>query len=97
MRRSKDIRTDGARKLRAFLDRTGRTQADVARFCGVSDPSVSDWMSGSKRPDDQNRDLVAEFTANEVTPAMWKTAGELAQLAEAAKRREGRSAAGESR
>jgi len=49
------------RRLRLLFDETRASQADVAKFIGVSRQAVSQWMNGKTTPDCYNFKKVAEF------------------------------------
>lgn len=70
--------TDGARRLAAFLKRNGITQLGAGEALGVSDPTVHDWVTGSKRPKAHHRDAIATWTRGEVGTELWLTAEERA-------------------
>lgn len=70
--------TDGAVRLAAFLRKNGITQLSAAESLGVSDPTVHDWVTGSKRPRAHHRDAIATWTHGEVGTESWLTAEEQA-------------------
>ena len=37
-------------RLREYMTSSGLTQAELARRLGVSQPTVSDWLSGNIKP-----------------------------------------------
>lgn len=69
--------TDGATLLGAFLRAHAITQLACANALGVSDPTVHDWVTGSKRPRANHRDAIAVWTRGEVPADAWLTAEEL--------------------
>lgn len=70
--------TDGAVQLAEFLRRNGLTQISAAGALGVSDPTIHDWVTGSKRPKAHHREVIAVWTRGEVTIDAWLTAQERA-------------------
>ena len=73
--------TAGARLLRGFLKKNSITQADAAEAIGVSNPTVHDWLVGSKRPRPMHRKAIAVWTSAEVPAASWESAREEQKVA----------------
>lgn len=64
--------TDGRRLLAAFLEthaEHGRGQAWLATVVGVSQPTVSDWKAGKKRPEAHHRKILCEVAG--IPEAAW--------------------------
>ena len=39
-----------ARNLKELMENSSSTQEDIAKICGVSQQTVSDWLTGKKYP-----------------------------------------------
>jgi transcriptional regulator with XRE-family HTH domain len=63
--------TNGATWLAEFLRRNNLTQLATAEALGVSDPTVHDWVTGSKRPKAHHRDAISVWTRGEVPVDAW--------------------------
>ena len=63
--------TDGALKLRSFLDARGLGPTAAAKALGCTHPAVIEWISGSKRPAAEARKAIAIWTADEVPEDSW--------------------------
>lgn len=61
-------------RLRAALDASGLSQADLARRCRVRAPSVSDWLSGESKSMKSAPLLRAAAALN--VNALWLATGE---------------------
>lgn len=73
--------TNGAKWLADFLKRNGLTQLAAAEALGVSDPTIHDWVTGSKRPRAHHREVIAVWTRGEVTAQSWLEDKERAAMA----------------
>jgi transcriptional regulator with XRE-family HTH domain len=64
--------TRGARLLREWLDapEAKRSQTDLAKTLGVSQPSVSAWLRGDSRPEDHHREALEIITA--IPRGLWR-------------------------
>lgn len=65
--------TNGGRLLAEFLKRNGLTQLAASRAIGVSDPTIHDWVTGSKRPRAHHRDAISVWTNEDVPADAWLT------------------------
>lgn len=65
--------TNGGRLLAEFLKRNGLTQLAASKALGVSDPTIHDWVTGSKRPRAHHRETIAVWTNEEVPSDSWLT------------------------
>lgn len=45
-----DMKLAFAKNLRELMDGSNNTQEDIAKICGVSQQTVSDWLTGKKYP-----------------------------------------------
>ena len=45
-----DMKLAFAKNLRELMDSSNNTQEDIAKICGVSQQTVSDWLTGKKYP-----------------------------------------------
>lgn len=45
-----DMKLAFAKNLRELMDSSNSTQEDIAKICGVSQQTVSDWLTGKKYP-----------------------------------------------
>lgn len=70
----------GRALLRRFLDRHGVSQRVAACAIGVSAPTMSDWLSGNKRPTDHMRTAIAKWTRGAVPEGAWMFADEARAL-----------------
>ena len=61
----------GAGLLRKFLERNGITKIAAAAALGVSDPTVHDWATGSKRPRTHHRETIQVWTSGAVPADSW--------------------------
>lgn len=67
----------GADLLRAFLtdpEHPDRSQAWLADKLGISQPSVSGWLTGKSRPEDAHREALEILTGIDRTS--WRRASE---------------------
>lgn len=78
MASTENILTGGARLMERYLTEKGLKQTHAAKALDVSDPTVSDWLSGEKRPRAETRDLIETWTGGAVPAGAWKTAEEIA-------------------
>lgn len=60
--------------LHSHLRRTRTTQADFARLMGVSQPTVSDWLSGKKNPRVAHLLRIANLTGASVDALLDRAA-----------------------
>ena len=61
--------------LRRWIDADQqRSQASLARAVGVSQPSVSAWLTGPSRPESHHREVLEALTG--IPADDWKTARE---------------------
>lgn len=65
---------ESAAFVRKAIDHAGISQSELARRAGVSEPTVSQWLSGVRRPSVENLLKVAaacgmEFTMTAEAPA----------------------------
>ncbi len=73
--------SDGARALKAFIEKHQLTQLMAARALGVTDPAVHDWLAGTKRPRPQHRASIEVWTGGVVGRDSWLSKRERAELA----------------
>ena len=66
------IRAEFGQWLRAQLERVGITQTELARQMGVTQPMVSSWVTGDKRPSPANCDRIAEALVLDVDVVLTK-------------------------
>ena len=59
--------------LDAWLDKTGRTQSEVARALGTTRQTVQYWCAGTSRPSLYFATAVAALTNDEVPTLTWLT------------------------
>jgi transcriptional regulator with XRE-family HTH domain len=59
-------------KLRAWLTDNNKTQAWLASKCGVSQPSVRDWMIRVSRPLHHLREIIEVLTGDHVLTVDWE-------------------------
>jgi len=52
----------GVKRLRKYLDDTKTSQKDFARQCGVSQPTVSDWVTGEIMPSIEKLKIMSNVT-----------------------------------
>ena len=79
--------TEGRRLLSAFLEsqaKNGRGQGWLAGVVGVSQPTISDWKAGKKRPEGHHRSLLQALA--EIPEAAWLTPEETEALGQAMER-----------
>lgn len=50
-----------AKNLRIYLDRSGKTQKELAEIIGVSAPTMHDWLKGKKYPRIDKIELLANY------------------------------------
>ena len=55
---SKDV---FAKNLRFYLERSGRTQKELAEIVGVSAPTMNDWIKGKKYPRIDKIEILADY------------------------------------
>jgi len=73
--------TEGRRRLKAYLERTGRSQAWLAGQLKISQPSVSEWLVGESRPKLFLRAVIATLAL--IAPDEWLISGEREAVANA--------------
>lgn len=59
-------------KLRAWLTEHEKTQAWLAAKCGVSQPSVRDWLIRVSRPSHHLREIIEALTSEHVLTVDWE-------------------------
>lgn len=64
----------GSRLLRDWLVASGKRQSDLAKAVGVSQGTLSRWLSGDLVPDAHNQDILEKLTG--VARSAWWTAKE---------------------
>lgn len=52
--------------LADYFERTGRPRADAAKAWGVTEATISRWVTGSRQPQGEHLLLVAEDTGLDV-------------------------------
>ena len=65
------VLTVGARKLREFVESEGWSQSALAAELGITQPSVSSWLTGRARPESHLRlaiSMIARIPAKD-----WET------------------------
>lgn len=50
-----------AKNLRFYLERSGRTQKELAEIVGVSAPTMNDWIKGKKYPRIDKIEILADY------------------------------------
>lgn len=50
-----------AKNLRFYLERSGRTQKELAEIVGVSAPTMNDWTKGKKYPRIDKIEILADY------------------------------------
>ena len=50
-----------ARNLRKYMERSGKTQRDMAEIVGVSSATVSDWLNEKKYPRIDKIEMLANY------------------------------------
>lgn len=50
-----------ARNLRIYLERSGKTQKELAEIVGVSAPTINDWIKGKKYPRIDKIEILADY------------------------------------
>lgn len=68
--------TEGAKKLRRFLERNGITRRAAGLAVGATNPTVCDWVGGKKRPRESKRVDIEAWTGGEVPASSWLTKDE---------------------
>lgn len=63
--------TQGAEALRDYLSQPDRSQSELARELGISQPSVSAWLRGHSRPDPHHRTALEVLAS--IPAASWET------------------------
>jgi|GEM_PF-3511842 len=63
--------TLGADLLQAFLRKHSLTQFAASVALKVSDPTIHDWVTGTKRPRTHHREAIAMWTNGEVPVSAW--------------------------
>ena len=72
--------TRGATLLQAFLKKNGLTQLAASEALRVSDPTIHDWVQGTKRPRTHHREAIAVWTNGEVPTEAWLRDDERASM-----------------
>lgn len=52
----------GMEALRIWLSESSKTQAELAKALGVSQPTVSDWLKGKFSPNAKKLRAISEYT-----------------------------------
>ena len=68
--------TVGARKLREFVESGGWSQTALAVELGITQPSVSSWLTGRARPEAHLRAAISMIAG--IPAGDWETAEERA-------------------
>lgn len=79
--------TEGRRLLADFLKsqaENGRGQAWLATLVGVSQPTISDWKAGKKRPEGHHRTLLCVVA--EIPESAWLMPEEAGAVEQAVER-----------
>lgn len=50
-----------AKNLRFYLERSGKTQKELAEIVGVSAPTMNDWIKGKKYPRIDKIEILADY------------------------------------
>lgn len=50
-----------ANNLRLYINRSGKTQKEIAEIIGVSAPTMTDWIKGNKYPRIDKIELLANY------------------------------------
>lgn len=50
-----------AKNLRMYLERSGKTQKELAEIVGVSAPTMNDWIKGKKYPRIDKIEILADY------------------------------------
>ena len=74
------VPTRGATLLQAFLKKNGLTQLAASEALRVSDPTIHDWVQGTKRPRTHHREAIAVWTNGEVPTEAWLRDDERASM-----------------
>ena len=77
-----------AENLRKYMERSGKTQRDIAEIVGVSTATVSDWINGKKYPRIDKIEMLANYfrilksdlIEEKLTPEKEKDADFLAEI-----------------
>jgi DNA-binding transcriptional regulator YdaS (Cro superfamily) len=77
-------KTEGRKLLNEWFVLTGTKKTAFAKKCRVSQPAVSQWSSGTSRPDDDLRKVISRLTGGHVPVGSWLTARERKAEAQAA-------------
>lgn len=73
--------TRGALLLQAFLEKHDLTQLAASKALGVSDPTIHDWVAGTKRPRTHHREAIAVWTNGDVPTEAWLRDAERTSMA----------------
>lgn len=73
---------DGSSLLREFLQKHDVTQLAASKALGVSDPTIHDWVKGTKRPRAHHREAIAVWTGGEIPIEAWLRDDERAAMAD---------------
>ena len=50
-----------AKNLRYYLERSGKSQKELAEIVGVSAPTINDWIKGKKYPRIDKIEILADY------------------------------------
>lgn len=50
-----------ARNLKYYMDKSGKTQKELAEIVGVSAPTINDWIKGKKYPRIDKIEILAHY------------------------------------
>jgi DNA-binding transcriptional regulator YiaG len=66
------METKGAALMRLFRERTGMSQREVSRQCGVAPTLCRDWEMGARRPSEETAARISVFTNGAVPASSWR-------------------------
>ena len=64
------LRETFAENLKYYMERSGKTQADLMRYMGVSSATASDWVNGRKMPRADKLQAIANWLMVDLSDLM---------------------------